>query len=74
MFKVNKNSNFFFLNLKDIYTQMKNDCFTFEKKIIKIMTFNLWHGGEMSNYPLEKTADIILKSGADVVGLQGFFF
>ncbi|KAF9585455.1 hypothetical protein BGW38_002318 [Lunasporangiospora selenospora] len=37
---------------------------------LKIMSFNIWNGGQSGGYPLEKTAHAILESGADIVGLQ----
>jgi len=39
-------------------------------KILKVMSFNLWHGGQASLLPLNATAEVIKKSGADFVGLQ----
>ncbi|CAO3573514.1 unnamed protein product [Mortierella alpina] len=37
---------------------------------LRIMSFNIWNGGQSSGLPLEQTAKAILASGADVVGLQ----
>lgn len=37
---------------------------------LRVMTFNLWHGGEAGGYPLEHSVEVIRASGADVVGLQ----
>ncbi|KAG0203668.1 hypothetical protein BGX28_004112 [Mortierella sp. GBA30] len=37
---------------------------------LRIMSFNIWNGGLSSGMPLEQTANAILASGADVVGLQ----
>ncbi|KAG0046058.1 hypothetical protein BGZ83_008745 [Gryganskiella cystojenkinii] len=37
---------------------------------LRIMTYNIWNGGMSSGLPLEQTANAILASGADVVGLQ----
>ena len=37
---------------------------------LRVMTFNLWHGGEAGGAPLEQTATVIRQSGADFVGLQ----
>ena len=28
-----------------------------DKGVIRVMSFNLWHGGEMSKLPLEQTAE-----------------
>lgn len=39
--------------------------------VVRAMSFNLWHGGEKSGLPLSATADVIRRSGADIVGLQG---
>jgi exodeoxyribonuclease III len=37
---------------------------------IRVMTFNLWHGGEAGQQPLEQSARAIEAAGADIVGLQ----
>ncbi|ORZ14258.1 Endonuclease/exonuclease/phosphatase [Lobosporangium transversale] len=37
---------------------------------LRIMSFNIWNGGLSSGHPIEQTANAILASGADVVGLQ----
>ncbi|KAI8602789.1 Endonuclease/exonuclease/phosphatase [Dissophora ornata] len=37
---------------------------------LRIMSFNIWNGGLSGGLPLEQTANAILASGADVVGLQ----
>jgi exodeoxyribonuclease III len=37
---------------------------------IRVMTFNLWHGGEAGRQPLEQSARAIQAAGADIVGLQ----
>ena len=37
---------------------------------LRVMTFNLWVGGEGGKRPLARTADAIRAAGADVVGLQ----
>jgi len=50
------------------YTVLPSDCNDLPR--IRIMSFNLWHGGERSGYPLERTAEVIKQSGADVVGIQ----
>jgi endonuclease/exonuclease/phosphatase family metal-dependent hydrolase len=34
------------------------------------MTFNLWHGGDQGNQPLEQSAQVIRAAHADVIGLQ----
>ena len=37
---------------------------------IRVMSFNLWHGGDDGKQPLEKTAAVIKAGKADIVGLQ----
>jgi endonuclease/exonuclease/phosphatase family metal-dependent hydrolase len=37
---------------------------------LRVMTFNLWHGGDQGNQPLEQSAAVIRAANADVVGLQ----
>ena len=37
---------------------------------IRVMSFNLWHGGDAGRQPLEQTIAVIQASQADVVGLQ----
>jgi len=37
---------------------------------IRVMTFNIWVGGESGGQPLEQTARVIREARADVVGLQ----
>lgn len=37
---------------------------------VRVMTFNLWHGGEAGGQPLEQSARAIEAARADVVGLQ----
>ncbi|KAG0212969.1 hypothetical protein BGX33_003241 [Mortierella sp. NVP41] len=37
---------------------------------LRIMSFNIWNGGLSGGFPIERTAQAILASGADVVGLQ----
>lgn len=37
---------------------------------VRVMSFNLWHGGDGGGLPLARTADAIRASRADVVGLQ----
>lgn len=37
---------------------------------LRVMTFNLWHGGDAGGQPLEQSAEVIRASRADVVGLQ----
>jgi len=39
----------------------------------RIMTFNIWVGGEAGGHPLEQTAEVIRAAGADIVGLQESF-
>ncbi|MGZ8938337.1 MAG: endonuclease/exonuclease/phosphatase family protein [Limisphaerales bacterium] len=37
---------------------------------IRVMTFNIWVGGESGGQPLTQTAEVIRKARADIVGLQ----
>ena len=37
---------------------------------VRVMTFNLWHGGEAGTQPLPQTAEVIRAAKADIVGLQ----
>lgn len=37
---------------------------------IRVMTFNLWHGGDAGKQPLSQTLEVIRAARADVVGLQ----
>lgn len=37
---------------------------------LRIMSFNLWHGGDAGKQPLEQTAAVIKAAKADIVGLQ----
>jgi endonuclease/exonuclease/phosphatase family metal-dependent hydrolase len=37
---------------------------------IRVMSFNIWIGGESGGQPLEQTVQVIKAAGADVVGLQ----
>jgi exodeoxyribonuclease III len=37
---------------------------------IRVMTFNLWHGGDAGKQPLEQSARVIEAARADIVGLQ----
>lgn len=41
-----------------------------ETAVVRVMTFNLWVGGDAGGQPLSRTADAIKAAGADVVGLQ----
>lgn len=41
-----------------------------EPVTLRVMTFNLWHGGDAGKQPLEKTVEVIRRSQADLVGLQ----
>ena len=41
-----------------------------EPEIFRVMTFNLWHGGDAGGQPIEQTAAVIKACKADVVGLQ----
>ncbi|QDV33880.1 endonuclease/exonuclease/phosphatase family protein [Tautonia plasticadhaerens] len=37
---------------------------------VRVLSFNLWHGGDAGRQPIEQTLAVIRESGADVVGLQ----
>jgi len=37
---------------------------------LRVMTFNMWHGGESGGQPLEQSANVIKAAKADIVGLQ----
>lgn len=37
---------------------------------LRVMSFNLWHGGDAGKQPLAQTAEVIRTAKADVVGLQ----
>jgi exodeoxyribonuclease III len=37
---------------------------------VRIMTFNIWVGGEAGGQPLEQTVEVIRAAGADIVGIQ----
>lgn len=39
-------------------------------KQIRIMSFNIWVDGLYGGQPLQRTADVIRQSGADIVGMQ----
>lgn len=37
---------------------------------LRVMSFNLWHGGDAGKQPLSQTAEVIRAAKADIVGLQ----
>lgn len=37
---------------------------------VRILSFNLWHGGDAGQQPIEQTVAVIKQSQADIVGLQ----
>jgi exodeoxyribonuclease III len=39
-------------------------------RIIRVMTYNLWHGGDAGRQPLSQSAEVIKAARADVIGLQ----
>jgi endonuclease/exonuclease/phosphatase family metal-dependent hydrolase len=41
-----------------------------QPETLRVMTFNIWVGGESGNQPLEQTAKVIQDAKADVIGLQ----
>lgn len=38
--------------------------------VVRILSFNLWHGGDAGKQPLDRTLAVIEQSQADIVGLQ----
>lgn len=38
--------------------------------VVRVMSFNLWHGGDAGKQPLDRTVAVIQAAKADVVGLQ----
>jgi exodeoxyribonuclease III len=41
-----------------------------EAETLRVMSFNIWVGGESGGQPLEQTAKVVKESGADIIGLQ----
>ncbi len=41
-----------------------------EPVTVRVMTFNLWHGGSAGGQPLEQSVEVIRAARADLVGLQ----
>ena len=41
-----------------------------EPVTLRVMSYNLWHGGDAGKQPLGQTIEVIRKARADVVGLQ----
>ncbi len=41
-----------------------------EPVTLRVMTFNLWHGGDAGKQPLDQTVAVIKAANADIVGLQ----
>lgn len=39
-------------------------------EVIRVMSFNLWHGGDAGKQPLDQTVKVIQAAQADIVGLQ----
>ncbi|HVR34620.1 MAG TPA: endonuclease/exonuclease/phosphatase family protein [Methylomirabilota bacterium] len=39
-------------------------------RTLRVMTFNLWHGGDAGGQPLSQSAEVIRLARADVIGLQ----
>src|SRR5688572_32581764 len=37
---------------------------------IRVMSFNIWHGGDAGKQPLSQTLEVIRAAKADIVGLQ----
>lgn len=45
-------------------------CHTHAAESVRVMSFNLWHGGDAGKQPLTKTMEVIIAAKADIVGLQ----
>lgn len=39
-------------------------------EVVRVLTFNLWQGGDAGKQPLDRTIEVIERSRADIVGLQ----
>ncbi len=48
----------------------QNEPVQIDPETIRVMSFNIWIGGEAGKQPLEQTARVIRESRADIVGLQ----
>ena len=44
-------------------------CYS-ESTTLRVMTFNLWHGGDAGGQPMSQSVKVIQASKADIVGLQ----
>ncbi|RYD74840.1 MAG: hypothetical protein EOP84_19275, partial [Verrucomicrobiaceae bacterium] len=42
----------------------------YHSETVRVLTFNLWHGGDAGQQPLEQSVEVIRQSRADIVGLQ----
>jgi len=40
------------------------------RSLLRVMTYNLWHGGDAGGQPLARSAAVITAAEADIVGLQ----
>ncbi len=47
-----------------------SDVAAAEPLSLRVMTYNLWHGGDAGKQPLEQTVQVIRDAKADIVGLQ----
>lgn len=47
--------------------------FTSHAAEVRVMTFNLWQGGEAGGQPLQRSIEAIRLANADIVGLQETF-
>lgn len=43
---------------------------TSDEELVKVLTFNMWHGGDAGNKPLSKSLEVIRVSGATIVCAQ----
>jgi exonuclease III len=41
-----------------------------EPEVLRVMTFNMWMGGESGKQPLDQSAEVVKAARADVVGVQ----
>jgi exodeoxyribonuclease III len=41
-----------------------------EPETLRVMSFNLWHGGDEGKQPVEQSAKVIREAKADIIGLQ----
>jgi exodeoxyribonuclease-3 len=62
-----------FLSLFILFLAIANHhtvALAIEPETIRVLSFNLWHGGDAGKQPLERTIAVIKDSQADIVGMQ----